>query len=496
MVIQIQAKYLKHFDSENAFGIDLGSQKSVICAGLNSYLSNAVISKENKNFLSCALNLDHCRSTQTRILLDGTERSVGAQVEGRKDALYGFKSLLGCFRRNNALIGDNKNQFEHSSYTAKYGREGKSNFSSEQIAAMYLRKILYGIKFPGDIPPEFANAPQESDMSIQFDKPPSIVLSVPTFWKQSQREALLTAAKVAEIDVLSLVHDTTAAAVCFACTRLPPNAGLRTPYQLIIADFGSQGLQISIFRIAKTLHGLTITALAHSWSCNVGGDNIDHIVAAYLTQKLSLQYKQQSHRFVPDQNQNQDNNNNNTKQLNDEVQKSQIRLIKAAERVKRTLSGVPAINESFELLPDFDVQLQMTREELEKLINGIDLEIKNTVESALMQALDKNSIELVGAQSRMPFLQRSLEIAINDQLSKLSIQQSPESAHPKLILSHQLNTDESVSWGCAKLAQLQAKTVSANQTRIYNSTIPLPADRARADAELNAILSMTAKDQV
>jgi len=101
---------------------------------------------------------------------------------------------------------------------------------------------------PSEVPQSPASSvpapPATSPCGAQGTRCQRAVLSVPAYWRPAQRAALLSAARVGGIDPLGLLHDTTASAITYACTRLRPTAGVRTPFHLVIADFGAEAFQV------------------------------------------------------------------------------------------------------------------------------------------------------------------------------------------------------------------------------------------------------------
>jgi molecular chaperone DnaK (HSP70) len=197
-------------------------------------------------------------------------------------------------------------------------------------------------------------------------------LSIPTFFKQAQRQALLSSLNIAALDCLSLVHDTSAACITFVTQRLPASGGLQKPYFVMIPDFGSQGLQISIFRIIRTLGNISITALAHEWSLEVGGDRATSLVCDYLQKNLAAKYSGYADRI------------NNDKKIRN-------RLLKASESIKKTLSSAPNANEVVEVIPGEleGVMVSMSRKEIDEIIEDMKNHILNTVKRAVENAVKK-----------------------------------------------------------------------------------------------------------
>lgn len=77
------------------------------------------------------------------------------------------------------------------------------------------------------------------------------VISVPSYFTQAERQALLNAAKIAGLNVLRLFNETTATALTYGIYKqdLPsPDAG---PRNVVFVDCGYASLQVSICAFHK-----------------------------------------------------------------------------------------------------------------------------------------------------------------------------------------------------------------------------------------------------
>ncbi|KAA6356844.1 MAG: hypothetical protein EZS28_047629, partial [Streblomastix strix] len=108
-------------------------------------------------------------------------------------------------------------------------------------------------------------------------------------------------------------------------------------------------------------------------------------------------------------------------------------------------------------------------------------------------ALNIQSIEVVGGMSRVPVFQDALEKAVNEVLhrspsstSTSTSSLSPASNGSHLTISHKLNADEAVAWGCGRLALQYEMEKGIEMARQKIAQLPLPSARRAAEAELTA----------
>ena len=73
-------------------------------------------------------------------------------------------------------------------------------------------------------------------------------MTVPAHWGFKARMSLVNAASIAELSVLGLIHENTAAAIHFAIARNDTD-----PINIAFFNYGSSNLQVSIVQFFGTL---------------------------------------------------------------------------------------------------------------------------------------------------------------------------------------------------------------------------------------------------
>jgi hypoxia up-regulated 1 len=101
----------------------------------------------------------------------------------------------------------------------------------------------------------------------------------------SERLALMRAAEIANLNVLSLVHETTAVAFKYGFDKEALFA--EKPLNVVFYDLGAAAYKVSVVEFAssvskknKTVGSLTVKGVA--WDEGLGGVNFDACVADYL----------------------------------------------------------------------------------------------------------------------------------------------------------------------------------------------------------------------
>lgn len=289
-------------------------------------------------------------------------------------------------------------------------------FSATQLMAMYLGKLRDTTK----------NEVGGSGVS-------DIVVSVPQWFTDSQRRAMLNAAEIADLNPLRLVNETTATALSYGITKtdLPDP---ENPRIVTFVDVGHSTYQVAIVGFAKG----ELTVLGTAANPNFGGRNFDRALVEHFAAEFKTKY--------------------NIDVLSNP--KATFRLLAGCERLKKVLSAntfAPLNVES--IMNDIDASSQLKREEFEQLISSYLDRINEPLDRALAQAGIKKedifSLEVVGGSSRIP--------AIKERLS----------AWFGRGLSYTANQDESTVRGCTLSCAMLSPVFRVREFAL-NDTMPYP----------------------
>lgn len=237
-----------------------------------------------------------------------------------------------------------------------------------------------------------------------------VVISVPPWFTDSQRRAMLDASEIAGLKVLRLINDNTAIALGWGITKTDLPEGDAKPRRIAFVDIGYSDYTCSIVEFRKG----ELAVKATRSDRHFGGRDIDKV----LVDHFAAEFKE---KFKIDINTNL---------------KAKTRVAAAVEKLKKILSANAQAPISIEsLMEDKDVRGTMKREELEALIAPLLERATGPLEQALADAKlkpeDIDAIEMVGGATRTP--------SIKDRISKYF-------GKP---LSYTLNQDEAIARGCA-----------------------------------------------
>ncbi|KAK2678126.1 hypothetical protein RAB80_006866 [Fusarium oxysporum f. sp. vasinfectum] len=336
-------------------GIDFGTLKTVIAVARNRgvdvvrfgpksrYLGEAAKTQEISNLKNTVSSLKRLAGRQFN--------DPDIQIEQQ----YVTAPLADC----NGQVGAEVN------YLGK-----KEKFTATQLVAMYLSKIKQ-------------TAGAELKLPVQ-----DVCLSVPPWFTDVQRRALIDAAEIAGLRVLRLINDGTAAALGWGITKLDLPAPEEAPRRVCFVDIGHSSYTVSIVEFKKG----ELAVKATTWDKDFGGRDFDRALVDHLAKEFKGKYKVDIMTHG----------------------RALARTIAAAEKTKKILSAnqqAPVNIES--LMNDIDASAMITRQEFEAMIEPLLARTHLPLEEALAQAKltkdDIDVIEVVGGGSGVPALKERIQ---------------------------------------------------------------------------------------
>lgn len=253
------------------------------------------------------------------------------------------------------------------------------------------------------------------------------VITVPAYFNQAERKALLQAAEMANIKILQLMNSNAAAALNYGVFRRKDFNS--TPQTLLFFDMGSSGTTATVvqYQMVKLKDDFEanpqLTVKGVGFDRTLGGNEFTH----RLMNHLAKLFKEQKKKDVL----------SNPKAI--------LKLIKEADRVKTVLSAnVDHMAQVEGLMDDVDFKAKVTRSEFEELCADLFDRIRKPIEDAVTSAGvhydDIQAIILMGGSTRIPRVQ--------DELLKITGKQE---------LGKNLNTDEAAALGAVYQAAYQSK---------------------------------------
>ena len=196
-----------------------------------------------------------------------------------------------------------------------------------------------------------------------------VVITVPAYFDDAQRQSTKDAARLAGLNVLRLLNEPTAAAVAY---------GLDSGQEGIIAvyDLGGGTFDISILRLSKGV----FEVLATGGDTALGGDDFDHLIADWVIEQTQLKPK------TPNQ---------------------QRQLITLASQAKITLS-----TEKSAVISWLNFSVEISREQFNELIHSLVkrslLTCRRALKDANVESEEVQAVVMVGGSTRVPYVREQV----------------------------------------------------------------------------------------
>ncbi|MFC0180812.1 molecular chaperone DnaK [Thorsellia kenyensis] len=215
------------------------------------------------------------------------------------------------------------------------------------------------------------------------------VITVPAYFNDAQRQATKDAGRIAGLDVKRIINEPTAAALAYGMDKAQGN---RT---IAVYDLGGGTFDISIIEIDEVDGEKTFEVLATNGDTHLGGEDFDSRLINYLVDE-----------FKKDQNFDLKNDPLAMQRLKEAAEKAKIELSSA----QQTDVNLPYI--TADATGPKHLNIKVTRAKLESLVEDLVARSIEPVKVALQDAgLSVNDVQdviLVGGQTRMPMVQKTV----------------------------------------------------------------------------------------
>lgn len=236
------------------------------------------------------------------------------------------------------------------------------------------------------------------------EKVRDVVVTVPPFFSQYERDAVVDAIEISGLRTLALINDGTAVAVNYAMTRT-----FTTPEYHIIYDAGASSIVATLVSFtpidAKSASaGTHISVAGVGYDRKTGGLELDNRMRQILIDMFNAKHKKDIR----------------------EDKKGMAKLWKEAGRVKAILSANTEATSSVESLAwDIDFRSKVTRTAFESACSDLKGKFAQPIYDALNAAgltLDNiTSVLLVGGTTRTPMVQNAVKAAVGAEKIALNV---------------------------------------------------------------------------
>ncbi len=348
-------------------GIDLGTTNS--CVAVMEGSEPEVISNSEGN-----------RTTPSAVAYTSDNQILVGQAAKRqavtnpKNTLFAVKRLVGRKFKDKEVQKDIKSCpfgiVEAENGDAWVEIEGKK-IAPPQVSAEILKKM---------------KKTAEDYLGSKVD---GAVVTVPAYFNDSQRKATEAAGKIAGLEIKRIINEPTAAALAFGLDKLKKDG------VIAVYDLGGGTFDISIIEMTNVDGEYQFEVVSTSGDTHLGGEDFDSI----LIEHLASEFKKESGFDL------------NTdpmalQRLKEGAEKAKIEL-STSEQTEINLPYITADASG----PKHLVQ-KLTRAKLESLVGDLvkkSLEpVKTALKDAKLSPKDIDEVILVGGQTRMPMVQKTV----------------------------------------------------------------------------------------
>ncbi|XP_031989674.1 hypoxia up-regulated protein 1 isoform X1 [Corvus moneduloides] len=370
--------------------------------------------------MEIVLNKESRRKTPVAVSLKENERlfgdsALGMSIRTPRVAFRYFQDLLGK-RIDNPHVALYRSRFpEHelvkdeTRQTVIFKLSPTIQYSPEEMLGMVLN-------YSRGLAEEFAEQPIKD-----------AVITVPAYFNQAERRAVLHAARMADLKVLQLINDNTAVALNYGVFRRKDiNA---TAQNIMFYDMGAGSTVCTIvtYQTVKTKDSGTQPQLqiqGIGFDRTLGGLEMELRLRDYLAKLFNEQHPSKDVRKNP---------------------RAMAKLLKEANRLKTVLSAnADHVAQIEGLLDDIDFKAKVSRQEFEDLCSDLFKRVPGPVQQALSSAeMNMDGIDqviLVGGATRVPKVQEVLLKAVG-----------------KEELGKNINADEAAAMGAVYQAAALSK---------------------------------------
>ncbi len=244
---------------------------------------------------------------------------------------------------------------------------GGRQYTPQEVSALILRRL------------------KQAAEQYLGEKVSRAVITVPAYFSDAQRQATRDAGALAELEVMRIINEPTAAALAYEANH----TGQRN---ILVFDLGGGTFDVSVVKMEQNV----TEVLASHGNNQLGGDDFDAKIIDHLVAHLR-----------------------DTQDIDASADATaSARIVRAAEAAKIALSDAPfaRINEEYLLEKNGNpvhLSLELDRVDYEDMIEPFVAETLEAVHIALQGAdltvSDLDEILLVGGATRTPLIQRRLE---------------------------------------------------------------------------------------
>lgn len=290
--------------------------------------------------------------------------------------------MVGLQAKRRALIDPDRTvvSIKRHMGDSEYNREiNNQSVKPEEVSALILEYLKNGAQEKEDLNGTIRHA----------------IITIPANFNNNQREATLTAGKLAGLEVLRLVEEPVAAAIAYGF-------GYERDQTILVYDLGGGTFDVCILKVdASSDTNASFSVLGKAGIPQLGGDDLDHALMKILVANLVAQGGPDILDTQKDQGISKKKLRTAVQILKEKAEEAKIELSEA----DTTFIDAPNLIKD-ENGKDYHLSAEITRQQFEEAIKPLIQQsgecIKQALAEAKLEADDVDRIILVGGSTRVP----------------------------------------------------------------------------------------------
>ena len=332
-------------------------------AGIDLGTTNSLIAAVRQGQVDVLKDLSGDSMLPSVVHYSGADVTVGAEALPFS-ALEPFNTIASAKR----LLGRGQTDLDGFAGDQRY------DFASDDGGMVRLQTAA-GVISPVQVSAEILKVLSDRGAATLGGPLDGVVITVPAYFDDAQRQATRDAAAIAGLNVLRLLNEPTAAAVAYGLDS--GDEGL-----VVIFDLGGGTFDVSLLRLSRGV----FEVLATGGNSGLGGDDFDALIAELVLEKA----QPEGGLDAP----------------------SRRQLMTEARRVKELLSSQSQVDVTL-ALPSLQWQGSIHLAEFEDKVSGLVEETikaaRRVLRDAGVTATEINQVVLVGGSTRVPLVRKEVE---------------------------------------------------------------------------------------
>lgn len=286
------------------------------------------------------------------------------------------------FERSEIIVG------REAVKLAAHEPDAVAAYAKRDIGASRFGRALRGTHLPPEVVQSLVLAKLRSDAELKLGDIRDVVITVPAYFNEPRRKATQDAGKLANLNVLDIINEPTAAAISYGVAEgfLTGEGEAKSEEVVLVYDLGGGTFDVTLMR----LEGHNYTALATAGDVFLGGLDWDRRIIDFVSERFAEEHDGIDPR---------------------EDASALIRLAKEAEDAKRALSAREEVKITFEHEGKL-LRTPLSRRQFELITKDLLERTRFTSRTVLrdggMEWKDVSRLLLVGGSSRMPMVTEML----------------------------------------------------------------------------------------